>query len=97
MAKKLYDVVVATRKYNDAAGQEKTVWENIGSVIQGEKGPFLSLKRTFNPAGVPNPENRDTVAISLFVPQETGKTGGNTSPANKPEQQNSVPDDDIPF
>jgi len=69
MAHKIYDAVVTTGKYKNAQGEEKSNYENVGTVLQGENGPFLLLKRTFNPAGVPNPENKDSVLISLFEPK----------------------------
>lgn len=47
-------------------GEEKNRWENIGAVFQGEHGHYAVLNRTFNPAGVPNPDNRDTLIVSLF-------------------------------
>jgi hypothetical protein len=58
------------------------------------------MKRTFNPAGVPNPENRDTIVVSMFAPKD-----GNSAPQQQaaPQQQNTAPSgnpangDDIPF
>lgn len=70
MANKLYDVTVKTGSYTDAQGQPKGRYENIGVMMQGDNGPYLMLKRTFNPAGVPNEDNRDTVLCSLFEPKE---------------------------
>lgn len=70
MAHKLYDLTVKTGSYTDAQGQPKGRYENIGVMMQGDNGPYLMLKRTFNPAGVPNEDNRDTVLCSLFEPKE---------------------------
>ena len=70
MAHKLYDVTVKTGSYTDAQGQPKGRYENIGVMMQGDNGPYLMLRRTFNPAGVPNEDNRDTVLCSLFEPKE---------------------------
>lgn len=98
MATKEFDAVVATRKYTDRNGQEKTVWENVGTVMRTDKGLFLSLKRTFNPAGVPNPDNRDTVAISLFVPKESNDSGNTEHGKAKANAYAPTPsEDDIPF
>lgn len=69
MTQKLYDLCVKTGSYTNAQGEEKGRYENIGSVMQGDKGQFLILKRTFNPAGVPNPDCKDSVLISCFEPQ----------------------------
>ena len=73
MAHKLYDVTVKTGSYTDSQGQPKGRYENIGVMMQGDSGPYLMLKRTFNPAGVPNEDNRDTVLCSLFEPKEQGQ------------------------
>ena len=68
MSKK-YDLAVKTGEYQKD-GQTKGRYENVGSVMQGENGPYLILKRTFNPAGIANPDNRDSVIISCFEPNE---------------------------
>ena len=73
MAHKLYDVTVKTGSYTDSQGQQKGRYENIGVMMQGDNGPYLMLKRTFNPAGVPNEDNRDTVLCSLFEPKDQGQ------------------------
>ena len=39
-------------------------------------GKFIMLDRLFNPAGVPNPEDRDTVILSMFEPRENDGGGG---------------------
>ena len=73
MAQKLYDVVVKTGSYTNGQGEQKNRYENVGSVMQGDNGQFMILKRTFNPAGVPNPENKDSVILSMFEPQQQGQ------------------------
>lgn len=69
MAHKLYDLTVKTGEYTNAQGETKGRYENVGSVMQGDNGQFVILKRTFNPAGVPNPDDKDSVLISCFEPQ----------------------------
>lgn len=69
MAQKLYDVVVKTGSYVNGQGETKNRYENVGYVMQGDNGQFVILKRTFNPAGVPNPEDKDSVILSMFEPQ----------------------------
>ena len=64
--RKLYDVAISLGSYENRDGIEKTRWQNVGAVIEGDKGPFLLLDRWFNPAGLPNPENRTSVVLSLF-------------------------------
>lgn len=70
MTTKIYDLAVKTGEYTDRNGQTKGRWKNVGAVMENaEGGRFIMLDRTFSPAGVPNPENRDTVLISLFDPK----------------------------
>ena len=105
MSKKLYDVTVKTSEYQNNQGETKGRYENIGVMMQGDNGPYLILKRTFNPAGVRNPDDRDTVICSLFEDrsenQQQGGYGGGQQAQRAPAQQAPMPaddfDDDIPF
>lgn len=87
MAKKIYDVAVAVGKYTKD-GEEKNRYENIGAVIQGDNGPFLVLKRTFNPAGVTS--DKESIVCSLF------KAEGAPAPQPKPQVSAAI-DEEIPF
>lgn len=88
MAQKLYDVVVKTGSYTNANGEEKNRYENIGVVMQGDNGPYMMLKRTFNPAGVPDlsGRNSDTVMVSLFEPQQQGNVSAAQQSQQAPQQ-----------
>ena len=47
--------------------EQKNKWLNVGVVMQNDDGSeFILLDRTFNPAGVINPDNKKTVLISKF-------------------------------
>ena len=88
MAIKLYDVCVKTGSYTNSQGEQKNRYENIGTVMQGDDGgQFMLLKTTFNPAGVPNPENRDTVMCSMFAPQTQQMQGQLQQPPAQPQYQ----------
>ena len=69
VGKKLYDLCVGTRKYTKD-GQDKTVWENVGVIIMGEKAPYVMLKAHFNPAAIQRKEGSESISISLFKPKE---------------------------
>lgn len=89
---KLYDAVVKTGEYTNGQGETKGRYENIGSVMQGDNGQFLILKRTFNAAGVPNPDNKDSVIVSFFEPHQAqgGQSQGNNQQHGgyqQPQQQ----------
>lgn len=66
---KLYDLAVVTRKYQTQTGEEKTVWFNVGAVIQGDKGPYLMMKAHFNPAGIERKAGSESIVISMFKPK----------------------------
>lgn len=102
-ATKVKDIAVKTGEYQKD-GQTKGRYENIGSIFKSDDGgTFLLMKRTFNPAGVPNPDNRDTVLISVFdLKDSEGGQRQQSAPVQRqsPQQQPSganVADDDIPF
>lgn len=106
MSSKVYDICVKTGEYTDRNGQTKGRWKNVGAVMRGsDNNSFLILDRTFNLAGIPNPENRDTVLCSLFRPQEQGQQGQQgqgqnqgQAPAPAPAQGNPANDiDPMPF
>lgn len=94
MAKK-YDLSVKTGEYTDSQGQTKGRYLNIGVMMETDKGPYILLNRTFNPAGVPGNNDRDNIMVSLFEPRD------NQSQA--PAQQRQAPaaqrplNDDVPF
>lgn len=97
MTHKLYDLAVKTGSYMKD-GQEKGRYENIGSVMQGDKGQFLILKRTFNPAGVPNPDCKDSVLVSCFEPngQQNQQAPQQQTPAPQGYQQAPHPNNAPP-
>lgn len=85
--KKIKDLAVKTGTY-ESGGQTKGRYLNVGSVMEDNNGgKFIMLDRTFNPAGVPNPDNRSNVIISMFDVRV------------KDESEHPAPagDDDIPF
>jgi hypothetical protein len=108
---KISDLAVKTGEY-EKDGETKGRYENVGSMWENDEGEqMLSLKRTFNPAGVPNPGDRDSVIISMFEPRQQnggGNSGNSRDSGNSRGQQleqsrGSKPaprrdeGDDIPF
>lgn len=98
---KIYDLAVVVGTYQKA-GETKNRYQNVGAVLQKEDGgKFLMLERWFNPAGVPNPDNRSTVLLSMFEPKpRDGEGGGQTQQRQQTTQQQSgggMADEDIPF
>ena len=101
-AKKIRELVVKTGSYRDRDGNEKPRWKNVGSLMESEDGgKFILLDTTFNPAGVPNPDNRDNVLISIFEMKDNdGGQRQQSAPAQRQApapQQTNIAGDDIPF
>ena len=100
--KKLYDLTVKTGSYTNKAGEDKGRYVNIGSVMENDKGKFILLNRTFNPAGVPNPENKESIIVSMFAPRDNTKQDAPDAsqlPEFTPRADNPFGDDssEIPF
>ena len=96
MPRKIKDMTIKMGAYTDREGNTKGRYENVGSVMQGDDGgEFIMLKRTFNPAGVPNPDNRDSVLISAFDVKP--RDGGYSKPASGGAPGGADMDDEIPF
>ena len=65
--KKIKDLAVKVGEKN---------WVNIGCIIEKDDGgKFMIMNRTFNPAGVPNPDNRDTLIVSMFDVKAKDESG----------------------
>jgi len=87
MTKKTKDLAVKVGTYLKD-GKEKGRYVNVGAVLQGDDGgTFILLDRTFNPAGVPNPENKPTVIVSMF----------DVDKKEKKEETPAAADAEIPF
>lgn len=97
MAKK-YDLVIKTGEYTDRDGNTKARFKNVGVVMDGDKGPYILLDRTFNPAGVSGNEGRESIIISMYEPKQEG--GQQQSAHGQAKQNGYQPqklDDDIAF
>jgi hypothetical protein len=96
--RKTHDLAVKTGTYT-VNGQEKGRWLNIGRVLEmDDGGKVILIDRTFNPAGAPNPDGRDSVMVSMFEPRERDDAPKQqAAPAPAPRQQGSINQDDVPF
>lgn len=95
MSKK-YDVVARVGSYVDQSGQEKGRFENVGAVIVNANGGFnLLLKKTFNPAGLAEPD-KESIILSLFEPQQSGQQAPQAAPQPQQMPPNEF-EDRIPF
>lgn len=69
MTKKLYDICASIGKLNDHNGNSKNRYINVGAVLLGEHGPFITLNAHFNPAGIQRKEDSSSIVLSLFKPK----------------------------
>ncbi len=91
MAKKIRDIAVKTGEYQDSQGQTKGRWQNVGALMKGDDGgEFIILHRWFTPAGVPNPQDKDSVLLSCFKMDNQGQQGG------QPQGQHGAPQQPAP-
>ena len=86
MASKKFDLVVTVGSYTDRNGNPKKTYKTVGALWDGDRGPYLTLDRSFNPAGIPS--DRDSILISCFEPRN-----GNGAQAKSAD----VEDSDVPF
>ena len=85
MPQKIRDLAVKTGSYTDNQGNEKGRWQNVGSLMKGDDGgEFIILHRWFSPAGVPNPDNRDSVVLSCFKLRDQQDSNTNASTDDPP-------------
>ena len=86
--KAIYDLAVKTGEYIDAQGMTKGRYVNIGRIMKKDDGgSFVIMERTFNAAGVPNPENRSTFIASLFPVERKEQQQAPIQPSANVNQQ----------
>jgi hypothetical protein len=109
--RKTHDLAVKTGSYTDNNGDTKGRYVNMGAIWQKDDGSeFMTILRTFNPAGVPNPENKDSIVISRFEVRDRNAQQGSAPQGQAAPQRQQRPtaapapangfadmDDDIPF
>ena len=96
---KKYDIAVKVGSY-EKNGELKNQWENVGAVIQGKDGSFfMTLKKTFNPAGLVTDHNKDSIVLSMFEPRDRQQGQSQPAQSTQPVAQLSQADVDnaIPF
>ena len=87
MTKKTHTLAVKVGTYTKN-GEEKNKYLYIGSILEGEYGPFILMDKTFNPAGV-NHEG-DCIKISMFAESK--------DKADRPGKRfDDIDVDEIPF
>jgi hypothetical protein len=102
MARKRYDIVAKVGEYTNNQGVQKPRWQNVGAVIDGDKGPFMVLEPWIDLAGLPREQGKG-VLLNLFDPNQNqqGHQQSNAPASTGNSQGESGAsadfDDDIPF
>ena len=95
---KKYDLVVKVGEYTDGQGQTKGRFKNVGVMMEGDKGPYILLDLTFNPAGVGGNEGRESIIVSLYEPKDGGgQSSHSAAKADGYQPKARDLDDDVPF
>lgn len=68
-ATRVYDLAVKVGEYTDNNGNTKGRYKNCGCVLEKDGRQFMLLDKTFNPAGVPDEKNGDSIIVSMFTPK----------------------------
>lgn len=81
---RIKDLAVRTGTYTDSNGEQKGRYENIGSLFKKDDGNlFMTIKATFNPAGIEREPGKDSIIISLFDPKDKQQA----APPQRPQRQ----------
>lgn len=83
MAKK-FDLVV---KVGERDG--KPIWKNCGAMMENDRGPYIIMDATFNPAGAQ--QKNGSVFISLFEPRSKNEPLFPDAPTD------NYANDEVPF
>lgn len=67
---KKYTIKVKTGSFQAADGTTKNRYLEIGSIIEGDRGPFMLLSRTFSPSGIDVEPGKDMIVCSMFEPKD---------------------------
>lgn len=72
-AKITHNITVAVGTYTKD-GVEKTNWETVGARWEkDDKGVFFTMKKTFNPAGVPTKEGSKDIFLYMMEVKDKDK------------------------
>ena len=73
-------------------GQTKGKYVDVGVLMQSQDGSmYVLMNTTFSPAGVPNPENKESIIVSVFMDNQQPQQG-----YQQPQQQYQQPVQQMP-
>ena len=65
-----YDIVATVGTYKNNQGETKNKYKNVGAVMEKDGRMFMLLDRTFNIAGLPNPDNKESAILGMYPPKD---------------------------
>ena len=65
MSQQDYDICVKIGAKKDG----KPIFKKVGSLRSSDKGPYILLDKTFNPAGVMDDKGHTSAMLSCFIPR----------------------------
>jgi len=81
---KIYDLKAKTGEYMKD-GERKSCYETVGAMWESKNGgsPYITMKATFNPAGIARKQDSDSIFLSCFEPKDRngGYSNSNSAPA----------------
>lgn len=88
---KKYDICGKVGEYTDGQGAVRARFKNFGAVLENDKGLFILLDKTFNPAGLAE-QGKENILLSLFEPKDSNQV-------NHQQSQQPVDNlgDEVPF
>lgn len=69
---KTHDLCVKVGSY-EVEGKVRNRYLNIGAMFSGDKGNYILLNKTFNPAGVQDERGGQSIIVSMFEPKKSGE------------------------
>lgn len=97
MAKKTHDLAVVVGEYTDRNGDTKKRYQNVGALMEGDRGPYIMLAKWFNPAGVQDSRGGESLILSCFEPRQANNAQHTEQkPANNAKKDEEY-SEDIPF
>lgn len=97
MATKTHDLSVKVGSY-EKNGETKGRYKNCGALFtHGDGSMYLLVDRTFNFAGVPDKDGRDSVLVSVFPVKDGDKGGSKPQGPQRQPSPDQIQDDDVPF
>ncbi len=94
--RKTHDLAVVTGSYQKD-GATKNRYQNIGVVLEGERGPMILLDKHFNPAGIEGKDGRIVVSMFAVKDEYDQRETPRHNTSSKQESYSAGLDDEIPF